>query len=544
MVNVIDNCSEEIESVVAMLRNFSPSNPVENAVIYFWESHNKYPDEKMKTQATADLIYKEFDLLSCEKYEVRTGYLSRWNYMPKPLEMCSKDEIEEAIKKGREEEVEWVTRCCQTDFLDFIKKDWQDCISKQKNPYYESCKSLVIKKINTDNVFASSFAKSVEEFLSVHNNIDRLNCNSYVVEETSWILTLPLLHLNKPIYLVHIGSASSAVRAMFHHFPNLQKAVKWLSPRFSVSKFQNPSEFLLDYRNALHVGYSYAIENEEIVRGIKIFNKQKTQNLQNSEKLLRNASIKNNLLSSIIDEIPCHVYWLDYNNVYQGCNYMQARTLGLACSVDIIGKTNYDLHTFDDANKLNEINYTVMNTGHVYESEDTISLDGQFKKFLSKKTPIFDGRGKIIGLLGISIDITDRKRAEELKIKLKIQEGLYEIAKGVAHDICSPISALEMIKYMSIDKLEKEERKMFELTIRSIKDISGRLIKKYRDIEDKKEEVDEPENKETKYIAPYSAIKDVIDRKRYECSKKPIQIKYNPDEKNKFAFIKGDFSNF
>ncbi|MDR2395954.1 MAG: PAS domain-containing protein, partial [Endomicrobium sp.] len=440
MENIISNDSEEIESVVAMLRNFAPKEPIENAVIYFWESHNKHSDEKMKTQATADLIYKEFDLLFCEKYEVRTGYLSRWNYMPKPLEICSKDEIAKAIIRGKEEESEWLNRC-QPDFPDFIKKDWQDCISGEKNPYYESCKSLVIKKINSDEIFANAFSKSVDEFLSTHNT-DRINCNSYIIEETSWILTLPLLHLNKPIYLVHIGSANSAVVAMFHHFSNLQKAVKWLSPRFSVSKFQNASEFLLDYRNALHVGHSYAVENKQIVQEVEIFKKQKEQNLKNSEKLLKNESIKNNLLSSIIDEIPCHLYWLDYNNVYQGCNYIQAKTLGLSCSVDIIGKTNYDLHSVDEANKLNEINYAVMSTGHIYESEDTISLDGQFKKFLSKKTPLFDAVGKVIGLLGVSFDITDKKRAEELER----QKGLYEIAKGVAHDICSPLAALEMVK--------------------------------------------------------------------------------------------------
>ncbi|MDR0618234.1 MAG: hypothetical protein LBG23_05730 [Endomicrobium sp.] len=55
MLNNVYDCSEKIESVVAMLRNFSPKEPVEDAVIYFWESHNKHPDEKRKTQATSDL---------------------------------------------------------------------------------------------------------------------------------------------------------------------------------------------------------------------------------------------------------------------------------------------------------------------------------------------------------------------------------------------------------------------------------------------------------------------------------------------------------
>jgi hypothetical protein len=92
MVNVAGNYSEEIESVIAMLRNFLLSNPAENVIIYFWESHNKYPDEKMKTQATVDLIYKEFGHFLVKSIKCVQEYLSRWNYMPKPLEMCPKDE--------------------------------------------------------------------------------------------------------------------------------------------------------------------------------------------------------------------------------------------------------------------------------------------------------------------------------------------------------------------------------------------------------------------------------------------------------------------
>ncbi|MDR2066662.1 MAG: GHKL domain-containing protein, partial [Endomicrobium sp.] len=158
------------------------------------------------------------------------------------------------------------------------------------------------------------------------------------------------------------------------------------------------------------------------------------------------------------------------------------------------------------------------------------------KDFLSVKAPLIIN-GRVEGVIGLGVDITLRKRAEELEK----QKELHEIAKGVAHDICSPISAFEMIKYMCNDKLDEQEQKMFELAIRSIKSISGRLLSKYRSMQNK--EKDEENKKDDQYIAPYS-IKDVIDRKRYECSKKPIQIKYNPDEDNKFVFIRGDFSNF
>jgi hypothetical protein len=99
-----------IESTIATLRNFSPEKPVCNAVVYFWESHTKLDDEA-RIRATVELIYKEFELYSCEKYEVRTGYLSRYNYLPKPINESSKEEIEAAIIKGQQEQSNWLNIC-------------------------------------------------------------------------------------------------------------------------------------------------------------------------------------------------------------------------------------------------------------------------------------------------------------------------------------------------------------------------------------------------------------------------------------------------
>lgn len=130
-----------IKSVVAVFRNFCPKEPVGNAVIYFWESHNKDPEERQKTQAAINLIYKEFDMSTCEKYEVRTGYLSRYNFMTKPFNDCTEDEKKEAILKGHEMEDEWLVRC-SPDFPGFMKKKWDDCISKSGNYYFEECKKL------------------------------------------------------------------------------------------------------------------------------------------------------------------------------------------------------------------------------------------------------------------------------------------------------------------------------------------------------------------------------------------------------------------
>ncbi|MDR2399020.1 MAG: hypothetical protein LBD61_01020, partial [Endomicrobium sp.] len=101
--------------------------------------------------------------------------------------------------------------------------------------------------------------------------------------------------------------------------------------------------------------------------------------------------------------------------------------------------------------------------------------------------------GKVEGIIGLAIDITDRKKKEELKSELKRREELYTIAKEVAHDICSPLSALEVVKYMLVDKVSEKERKMLELSTRRLKEIMDKLIVQYRNSQKKGKLVEKKE---------------------------------------------------
>ncbi|MDR2617027.1 MAG: HAMP domain-containing histidine kinase [Endomicrobium sp.] len=201
------------------------------------------------------------------------------------------------------------------------------------------------------------------------------------------------------------------------------------------------------------------------------------------------------------------------------------------------------------------------NSINVMNKREQIIIEEEFQgtTYLSVKAPLIIN-DTVKGVIGLAVDITEKKKAEELEKKLAIQIELYEIAKGVAHDICSPLSALEMVKYMSLDKLSPEERKMFELSLRSIKDIAERLVSKYRstqkeewarknkkdkkDKEDKEEENEPTKSKEQDYIGLYG-MRDLVDTKKYQYhNKKEIDITFLPDDNNKFVFIKGDFTNF
>jgi PAS domain S-box-containing protein len=81
----------------------------------------------------------------------------------------------------------------------------------------------------------------------------------------------------------------------------------------------------------------------------------------------------------------------------------------------VLGRT--DLEFLDDRAAAAEVmanDLRIMETGIAEEIEETVPLpDGRKKVWLSRKTPYIDEHGKVIGLLGISRDITDRKAAEE-----------------------------------------------------------------------------------------------------------------------------------
>ncbi len=125
-------------------------------------------------------------------------------------------------------------------------------------------------------------------------------------------------------------------------------------------------------------------------------------------------------LESIIAYLPGHVYWLDRNNVYLGCNDLQAKSAGLKSRHEIVGKTNYDFPWRERAEIINAVNNKVLSTGQEYTVEETAKMvDGKELVYLSKKVPLFDEDSNVIGLLGISFDITEKKEYDKKLIAAK-----------------------------------------------------------------------------------------------------------------------------
>lgn len=62
----------------------------------------------------------------------------------------------------------------------------------------KNVKSLIIDKLKENKDFCDAFSKTVDTYSQRHNTIKK-NGELYILEETSWILSLSLQHLDKKI---------------------------------------------------------------------------------------------------------------------------------------------------------------------------------------------------------------------------------------------------------------------------------------------------------------------------------------------------------
>jgi len=117
-------------------------------------------------------------------------------------------------------------------------------------------------------------------------------------------------------------------------------------------------------------------------------------------------------LGTLLDAIPDHIFYKDRNGVYLGSNRAFEQASGIPKD-RMIGKTDFDL--FDHTAELFvSKDLQVLNQRQDNRSEETIIYpDGSMIITETLKTPFFNDAGELSGLIGISRDITDRKKKED-----------------------------------------------------------------------------------------------------------------------------------
>ncbi len=119
-------------------------------------------------------------------------------------------------------------------------------------------------------------------------------------------------------------------------------------------------------------------------------------------------------LNAFLEYIPDHVYFKDRKSRFLRINRALANYFGLSEPTEAANKTDSDIFSSEHAGRALEDEQRIIATGQALtgmEEKETWP-DGHETWVLTTKVPLKDRRGRIMGTMGISRDITDRKRAE------------------------------------------------------------------------------------------------------------------------------------
>jgi diguanylate cyclase (GGDEF)-like protein/PAS domain S-box-containing protein len=120
------------------------------------------------------------------------------------------------------------------------------------------------------------------------------------------------------------------------------------------------------------------------------------------------------LLQALMDNIPDTIYFKDTSSRFTRINRAQAKVLGISKPEQAIGKTDLDFQNPELARTFFEEEQRLVQTGQslINRIEFNPTSDGHPRWFAATKVPIKDDEGNVTSIVGISRDITERKKIE------------------------------------------------------------------------------------------------------------------------------------
>jgi PAS domain S-box-containing protein len=266
--------------------------------------------------------------------------------------------------------------------------------------------------------------------------------------------------VGKPFTVLHPDSAGNEMRARFSR--HVEEA--------TLSATSIPEETEVLHRNGRKIPVEIISQLIRLDGRDSMYVIYHDLSLRKQTESELNAKTK--LLETITGSVPAFVYLKDRNGYYSYANRTMLDMFGLSSPADIVGKTVYDFFPENAAVAFAKDDRNVIDKGEALmnNEEEVLLRDGRVMPVLTNKIPLLNAEGECEGLIGISMDRTEQKSAEERERRLENQlrnnqklEMLGTLSGGIAHDFNNILTPIIGFTEMAISDLPNDSEVANEL---------------------------------------------------------------------------------
>lgn len=176
------------------------------------------------------------------------------------------------------------------------------------------------------------------------------------------------------------------------------------------------------------------------------------------------------ILDTFMKNIPDRIYFKDLDSKITRANEAFVRQFGMHDPVEVVGKSDFDFFSKDQAQIRFDQEQEIIQTGDPLVNVEEIDSNGNWA--VTTKMPLRDEHGNIIGTFGISHDISDIKEAQAELVRQERLSALGQLTATVAHEIRNPLSTVRTSVFsigLAIERNELDRiKRTLELAERNI----------------------------------------------------------------------------
>lgn len=189
------------------------------------------------------------------------------------------------------------------------------------------------------------------------------------------------------------------------------------------------------------------------------------------------------MLRTILDNVPIRVFWKDLNCKFLGGNQLIAEDLGLENVDDLIGMDDFDFSSKEAATNFQKDDREIMESKERrlnYEEAQELK-DGTAQWMRTSKLPLMDHKGEVIGVLGTYEDITEVKSVQQELIHAKEEAEAANAAKDdflavMSHEMRTPLNPIIGYADILLQSCNTEPESTYIETIQSAANRQLQLI--------------------------------------------------------------------